>query len=73
MNRPAMSLMDIIAPPGNRWLAEISHRKGTPPPCVRVVRFGSEEDESVVGVDEGLPAAKRGGKSKKVVAAGADA
>lgn len=37
------SLMDVLAPPGNRWLVELSHRKGELPPGVTVVRFGGEE------------------------------
>lgn len=46
------SLMDVLAPPGNRWLVELSRRKGELPPGVTVVRFSGEEsteDEAAEG------------------------
>lgn len=66
MNRPAMSLMDIIAPPGNRWLTELSRRKGTPPPGVRVVRFGSEDDDSGVATDTEETPSERSGRQPAI-------
>lgn len=45
MNHQAMSLMDVIAPPGNRWLMELSRRKNDLPPGVQIVRFDTGEDD----------------------------
>lgn len=45
MSQPTMSLLDILSPPGNRWLAELSRRPGDLPAGVRVVRFGGVDDD----------------------------
>lgn len=46
MNPQGMSLMDVLAPPGNRWLMELSRRKANLPPGVRIVRFDNGDDEA---------------------------
>lgn len=51
MTHRPMSLMDVIAPPGNRWLRELSRRKADLPPGVQIVRFNNE-DESTAANDE---------------------
>lgn len=59
MNQQAVSLVDILTPPGNRWLKELSRRKSELPAGVRIVRF-SENDDDPAENDEGAPArAKR--------------
>jgi hypothetical protein len=45
MNQQTVSLMDVLAPPGNHWLKELSHRKNDLPPCVHIVRFSEAEDD----------------------------
>lgn len=45
MTRRAMSLMDVLAPPGNDWLREISRRKADLPSGVHIVRFSDADDE----------------------------
>ena len=47
MTQKALSLMDVLAPPGNRWLVEISRRKTDLPPGVHIVRFGDGDDDSL--------------------------
>ena len=47
MTQKALSLMDVLAPPGNRWLVEISRRKTDLPPGVHIVRFGDADDDSL--------------------------
>lgn len=48
MTRRAMSLMDVLAPPGNNWLKELSRRRTDLPKGVHIVRFGDgEEDPSL--------------------------
>ena len=46
MTQRTMSLMDVLAPPGNRWLEELSRRKADLPAGVQIVRFGDPDDES---------------------------
>jgi len=45
MNRRAVSLMDVLVPPGNDWLREISRRRSDLPAGVKVVRFSEAEDD----------------------------
>ena len=45
MTRRSMSLMDVLAPPGNDWLKELSRRKTDLPEGVRIVRFNDGEDD----------------------------
>ncbi len=52
MTHRAMSLMDVLAPPGNDWLRELSRRKTDLPPCVQIVRF-SDADDALVDDEEG--------------------
>ncbi len=45
MNQRVVSLMDVLAPPGNDWLKEISRRRSDLPVGVHVVRFSDADDE----------------------------
>ncbi len=45
MNQRVVSLMDVLAPPGNNWLKEISRRKSDLPAGVQLVRFSDADDE----------------------------
>lgn len=45
MNQRAMSLMDVLAPPGNTWLKELSRRKSDLPAGVHIVRFNDADDD----------------------------
>ncbi len=45
MTRRTMSLLDVLAPPGNDWLKEISRRRTNLPAGVHIVRFGDGDDE----------------------------
>ena len=46
MKQQTISLLNVLMPPGNRWLMELSRRKSELPPNVRVVRFGGNDDET---------------------------
>jgi hypothetical protein len=49
MNHLRTSLVDILQPPRNNWLRNLSRRKSALPANVRVVRFSSyEEDETEI-------------------------
>lgn len=53
MTQHAMSLMDVLEPPGNLWLKALSRRKADLPPGVYVVRFGGDDDDLTdAGPDE---------------------
>jgi hypothetical protein len=52
MTQKALSLMDVLAPPGNLWLAEISRRKTGLPAGVHSVRFGDGDEDSREGGDD---------------------
>ncbi len=45
MNQRVVSLMDVLAPPGNDWLRELSRRRSDLPACVHIVRFSEADDE----------------------------
>ena len=45
MTRRAMSLMDVLAPPGNDWLRELSRRKTDLPAGVQIVRFSDTDED----------------------------
>lgn len=45
MNSRSMSLVDILHPPRNNWLRNLSRRKSNLPAGVRVVRFSDYEDD----------------------------
>jgi hypothetical protein len=45
MTQRSLSLMDVLMPPGNDWLAELSRRKTDLPPGVHIVRFGDGDDD----------------------------
>lgn len=45
MSKQRLSLMDVLNPPVNPWLKEISQRNAKVPAGVRVVRLGGEEDD----------------------------
>lgn len=59
MTQRAMSLMDVLAPPGNDWLRELSSRKSDLPAGVHIVRFGDADDEATEDSESG------GGKSRR--------
>lgn len=59
MTRRSMSLLDVLAPPGNSWLKELSRRKSDLPAGVTIVRFG-EGDDDIGADDEG-----KGGRSRQ--------
>jgi hypothetical protein len=63
MTPQTMSLMDILTPPGNPWLASLARRKTDLPAGVRIVRFGEGDDdtglESASGETETTPARKK--------------
>ena len=58
MTRRAMSLMDVLAPPGNDWLRELSRRKTDLPAGVQIVRFSAADDDQADD-DEGAAATTR--------------
>ena len=62
MTRRAMSLMDVLAPPGNDWLRELSRRKADLPAGVHIVRFSDTDDEA--GEDTEKLAGKAGRQEK---------
>jgi hypothetical protein len=64
MNQHAISLIDVLMPPGNRWLMELSRRKSELPPNVRVVRFGANDDEAddEAEVSPRSPAGRKNGR-----------
>jgi hypothetical protein len=45
MTQQVVSLMDVLAPPGNHWLMELSHRKTGLPTGVHIVRFNDGYDD----------------------------
>jgi len=45
MTHRAMSLMDVLAPPGNDWLRELCRRKTDLPAGVQIVRFSEADDD----------------------------
>jgi hypothetical protein len=45
MNQRTMSLMDVLTPPGNDWLRELSRRKSDLPAGVHIVRFNDADDD----------------------------
>jgi len=52
MNLPGVRLIDILMPPGNRWLTELSSRRELPA-GVRIVRFGNDDDGPDEAADTG--------------------
>jgi hypothetical protein len=44
-NPRTMSLMDILTPPGNAWLRDLSRRKSELPVGVHIVRFNDADDD----------------------------
>lgn len=63
MTRQAMSLLDVLSPPGNDWLKEISRRRSELPNGVRVVRFGDNEDETHLDDDRVAGKLRKGAKA----------
>jgi hypothetical protein len=45
MNQHGISLTDILKPPENRWLTELSRSRELPT-GVRIVRFGNDDDDA---------------------------
>lgn len=70
MNQPSISLIDVLTPPVNQWLKELSRRKANLPTGVRVVRF-SESDEDSIDSSESPAAPVR--SPRKIAAAGQSA
>jgi hypothetical protein len=48
MSQRSMSLVDILKPPRNNWLRQLSRRKSDLPAGVRVVRFSDYDDDTEV-------------------------
>lgn len=67
MNQHSISLIDVLTPPVNQWLKELSRRKANLPSGVRVVRF-SESDED--GIDSSDSPAMPARTSRKLASAG---
>ncbi len=44
MNQRAMSLMEVLTPPGNTWLRELSRRRADLPTGVHIVRFNGDDN-----------------------------
>ena len=65
MKQQTVSLMDILVPPGNEWLMELSRRRTDLPPGVYIVRFGDGADDAA---DDEEPAATRERRRKAVAA-----
>lgn len=65
MTRRAMSLMDVLAPPGNDWLRELSRRKAELPAGVHIVRFSDADDELAEDTEK---AAGKAGRREKITA-----
>lgn len=63
MTRRAMSLMDVLAPPGNDWLKELSRRRSELPAGVHIVRFGTDDDDSVADEERSRPARRQPSKA----------
>jgi hypothetical protein len=59
MNQQAVSLIDVLTPPGNRWLKELSRRKSELPAGVRIVRFGAGDDDTADNDEVSTPKARR--------------
>jgi hypothetical protein len=53
MTSQSMSLMDILTPPGNPWLADIARRKTDLPAGVRIVRFSESDDDTGAETSDG--------------------
>jgi hypothetical protein len=53
MNQRVVSLMDVLAPPGNDWLRELSRRRSDLPAGVHIVRFSEADDEQVEDSEAG--------------------
>lgn len=51
MTSQPTSLLEILAPPPNRWLMAISRRRVDLPSCVRVVRFSEDSDDQATDAE----------------------
>lgn len=65
MNQRVVSLMDVLAPPGNDWLREISRRRSNLPAGVHIVRFSDGDDEPA---EDGEAAGVKSRQRKKMAA-----
>lgn len=52
MTKQAVSLMDVLAPPGNHWLMALARRKSALPAGVRIVRFDDGDEDVAEDVAE---------------------
>ena len=59
MTQRAMSLMDVLAPPGNDWLKELSRRRSELPKGVHIVRFGEGDEDPTLEEDQGSSSKQR--------------
>jgi hypothetical protein len=69
MNQQAISLIDVLMPPGNRWLMELSRRKADLPPGVRIVRFSDNDNDDEPGEADELGATSQARRRKVAVGA----
>lgn len=65
MTHRAMSLMDVLVPPGNDWLKGLSRRKTDLPAGVHIVRFGEDDDDLA---DDGASAGMKVRRKEKMAA-----
>ena len=64
MTQKAVRLIDVLAPPGNHWLIELSRRKTDLPAGVHIVRFSDADDDTAeAGEDAGTRAKPRKAKA----------
>lgn len=70
MNQNSISLIDVLTPPVNQWLKELSRRKANLPSGVRVVRFSESDDD---GLDSSDSPAAPARPSRKMAAVGQSA
>ena len=69
MIQQTVRLKDVLSPPENRWLMELSQRKTTPPVGVRIVRFNDGDGDDDV-FEDGTGKGTKAKRPKKVAAPG---
>jgi hypothetical protein len=47
MSKQRPSLINVLNPPGNPWLEQISRRNAKLPACVHIVRFSDDDSEEL--------------------------
>lgn len=53
MSHPKIRPIDILSPPANQWLSELTRRKTDLPAGVRVVRFSEGDEDGLDKTEEG--------------------